>query len=254
MRRVRAIISGLGLSAAGALAGLGPCAYAQNDDSVMAPAQTAPEDRVGVYETPGGEQKFIFDRSGNEPKLKFFGSNEVFVLRADPAPMGDRLYKTDSGRLMLRMTTWGGLTLFTPDNEQGLPASRSGDAKPLALADRGIAELKDEARALENALSLTLGKPVAVYVDWEGVPDDSSARATLFDSLTNARAALGEIAGTEGGAQRLAQSLNSIQFRFAAEPGARFESGAWTVEVAPAKGLEGRMSSAAMAEFLNTKL
>jgi len=251
MRSPRALIFGicfgLGcLSAAGA--------RAQNDDAVMAPAQAAPEDRVGVYETPDGGQKFIFDRSGNNPKLQFFGSNEVFVLRDDPAPMGDRLYKTDSGRLMLRMTTWGGLTLFTPDNEQGLPASRSGDAKPLALADRGIAELKGEARALENALSVTLGKPVAVYVDWNAVPDDSSARATLFDSLTNARSALGEIAGTEGGAQRLAQSLNSIQFRFAEKAGANFEAGALTVDVAPSRGLEGRMSSSAMAVFLNAKL
>ena len=88
---------------------------------------------VARYVSERGEA-FIFDRTQLRPLLKFEDSPEVWVLRSQPAPRGDVIYKNDLGQPMLRATRLGGFTLFTDARPRGAAVSLVGEGAPLRLA------------------------------------------------------------------------------------------------------------------------
>jgi hypothetical protein len=81
-----------------------------------------------------GDPAFILDRSSPVVLLRFQDSTEIWLLTPHPAPRGDIIYRNDVGEAMLRATRLGGLTLFTPDRPDGMPAAVISDAPPLRLA------------------------------------------------------------------------------------------------------------------------
>jgi hypothetical protein len=87
---------------------------------------------VARYVSQSGDG-FILDRTQTRPLLKFDGSPELWVLRPQPAPRGDVIYKNDLGEPVLRVTRLGGLTLFTPDRPGGSPVALAGGGQPLRL-------------------------------------------------------------------------------------------------------------------------
>ena len=91
----------------------------------------APTPPVARYIAVQG-QSFVFDRvSSPQPLLKFDDSPEVWVLEASPAPRGDMVYRNDAGETVLRVTRLGGLTLFTPQDPEGIPVAMLGEADEL---------------------------------------------------------------------------------------------------------------------------
>ncbi|HXQ12373.1 MAG TPA: DUF4908 domain-containing protein [Caulobacteraceae bacterium] len=80
-----------------------------------------------------GDPAFILDRSSSVVLLRFQDSPEIWLLTPHPAPRGDIIYKNDVGEAMLRATRLGGLTLFTSDRPDGMPAAMISDAPPLRL-------------------------------------------------------------------------------------------------------------------------
>jgi hypothetical protein len=90
---------------------------------------------VGLYrDDADGDPAFVLDRSSSVLLLRFQDSPEIWLLTPHPAPRGDIIYRNDVGEPMLRATRLGGLTLFTPDQPDGLPAALVGEAQPLRLA------------------------------------------------------------------------------------------------------------------------
>lgn len=209
--------------------------------------QDPAESPVGIYSAPDGSQRFILDRTERDAKLQFEGSDEVLFLSNEPAQRGDRLLKLDTGEVLLRITTWGGLTLFTPDNKGGIPVEREGDAGPLVVADPPIAALQAGADALAAAAARLTGSPVTVTVDWAALPDDAGVRAVLHDALRNTEAGLAAAAASPEGRAALAARLSRIRFVLGEEPAAGFSEGLFTVVITPPLGLGGRLSSAAIA-------
>jgi hypothetical protein len=83
-----------------------------------------------------GREGFTLDRSGPAPLMQFDGADEVMVLRASQGPRGDEFLKTDKGQLVLRVTSIGGVTVYTSANDNGAPAAIAGPARPLAAPAR----------------------------------------------------------------------------------------------------------------------
>lgn len=213
--------------------------------------QEVPTDDVGVYSTLDGSKRFVLDRSGGDTKVQFEGSNEVLVLKEEPASLGERLLKLDSGEVLLKITTWGGLTLYTPSEKQGVPVDRAGSAQPISIEDRPISDLQHEVSSLEQSLSGSLGANITVVVDWGALPDSPHVRAALFDTIAQTRAALGDYASDEYGRAALAQKLKSLRFEYAGMASSEFTDGTWIVRFAPDQGLSGRLTSQALRTSLS---
>ncbi len=65
---------------------------------------------------------------GDKYLLRFDGGPENFVLYGDRVALGGRELKYDTGALALKISVWGGVTLYTQEAPGGLPATRTGDA------------------------------------------------------------------------------------------------------------------------------
>jgi hypothetical protein len=149
------------------------------------------------------------------------------------------------------MTNWGGLTLYTPENQQGVPVDRQGAAEPISLGDRPLDDLQREAQSLEASLGAALGADVAVVIDWAAVPDAPGARAAMFEAIMHARSALSDYAADEYGRAALASNLRAVQFMFSSVPGTEYSNGTWIIRIAPDQGLSGRLSAQDLRTSLN---
>lgn len=99
--------------------------------SPLPPAQSAER-----FVTPDGGLRFTLDRSGPAPLMRFEGSTEILVLRASQGPRGDEFLKTETGQLVLRVTSLGGATVYRSANDNGAPVAAAGPARPLAQPAR----------------------------------------------------------------------------------------------------------------------
>lgn len=89
---------------------------------------------VGLYrDNADNDPAFVLDRSTSVLLLRFQDSPEIWLLTPRPAPRGDIIYRNDVGEPVLRATRLGGLTLFTQDRPDGMPAALVAEAQPLRL-------------------------------------------------------------------------------------------------------------------------
>jgi hypothetical protein len=96
----------------------------------------SPAPHAEKFVAPDRTLGFTLDRSGPSPLMRFDGDNEIMVLRASQGPRGDEFLKTDNGQLVLRVTSIGGVTVYTSANDNGAPAAMAGPARPLAMPAR----------------------------------------------------------------------------------------------------------------------
>ena len=99
----------------------------------VSPEQVRPPP-VGRYVDEEGDVTFILDRSSSQTLLKFEDSPEIWVLRPQPGPRGDIIYRNDMGEPVLRATRLGGMTLFTVAHPTGAAAAFVGDAQVIRPA------------------------------------------------------------------------------------------------------------------------
>src|SRR6185437_10615297 len=85
---------------------------------------------AGNY-SAGDEINFTLQPYGDKYLLRFDDSPENFVLYSDRVALGGRELKYDTGALALKISVWGGVTLYTVDAPNGLPATRTGDPTPM---------------------------------------------------------------------------------------------------------------------------
>lgn len=122
------------------------------------PAQSAPT--AEKYATPNNDVRFVLDRSNGAPLLRFDGSEEVLALRATPGARGDEILKTDTGHVLLRVTSLGGVIVYPDAKSAGAPASPVGPAKPLSAPVAPAGGLAAKLSAISAATSKKLGRPI----------------------------------------------------------------------------------------------
>ena len=122
--------------------------------------------RIAHYSSEYARVGFVLDRSGELAKLRFDGSEEIFVLRWQPAAGGDRLLVRDDGEVVLRISGLGGMTLFTPENPPRHACGARRAAPPLMPAPPSIGSVRDIAGRIMAQLRAETGKEIVFEANW----------------------------------------------------------------------------------------
>jgi len=203
---------------------------------------------VARYQVDEGGSSFVLDVSPGKPALlKFEGSPEIWALRATPGPRGDVIYKNDMDQAVLRATHLGGVTLFTPDQPEGMPAAFMGQATPPRMpSDMGPEVLWNifvEASARASRVAQRL-------VVFEGPEDITPATAPVFaDAAIVASQAFLRLSQVKGGRIVLAR-YSKVEFAAGRAPAAAAAGAVVKITVCPSQGVAGRPSSQRIASIM----
>jgi Domain of unknown function (DUF4908) len=237
-------IAGVALAGAGAR-----CAAAPAPPRLQLANAPAPAD--GLYEA-NDTARFVIDHRYGFVRMRFIGSDEVFYLSSEPAPLGGRVLKYDTGEVALQVAGWGAVTLYTEAARSGVPAERadfSDAVDPIPVAASGV---KAFAQKLASELASRDDLAVGFAADWDSLGVDE-VRGLALDSMRNAAYAVEKAAG---GTRRhaLARGLHIIKVTPGAKPGALFSHGVLVVSYAPPQGPSARPSSLAILKVLSAGL
>ena len=201
----------------------------------------------GVY--LAGDRAFAISHLAGQVRLRFAGSDEVFYLTSEPASMGGRVLRYDSGESALQVAGWGGITLYTEDARMGLPVERSDetmivDPKPLAAKDfmPFVAKL---AEGLASHDDLAVG----FTADWDVLQKNDKERALACDAMRNAAAGIERaVKLTKPGA--IAEGLHIVKVAPAQRAGVTVKGGvlivSYTLQGGPASRPSSRVISRAL--------
>ena len=193
-------------------------------------------------DTGGG---FVLDRSGPRPMLRFDDSPEIWLLRSARGPRGDEILADELGAPMLRITRLGGVTVFTPRHPEGSAAGLAGGAAPLRLA-------RVDAGALYQRLvmaSARASRAAQRLIAFQALDVDARSADLIADAAVVAAEAVGQLAATPAGRQRLVR-VARFDFTSAHAPDVRFEGGVIHIAVTPKAGPAGRPSSARILQAI----
>ena len=207
----------------------------------------------GLY-SAGDSGSFILAPYGSRYLLRFSGRAENFVLTVDRASLGAKLLKYDTGSVALRVSVWGGLTLYTQDARQGLPATYQGEAPPPGALAISAGELQaafgDEASHLTYVQNITL----KFSADAAVLAADAETRGRAFDAMTNAAVGIERfLAAGPAARQILARRINNVKVAEGGKPTVTISGQTLLVSFVPGEGHEGHASSLAIQQEL-TKL
>lgn len=240
-----------------ACAALGVCAVwpisaqAQLRGNVQAEQSQAARERParplatpGHYVTESGES-FTLDHSGPRPLVRFGESSEVWVLRPTPAPRGDILYRNDQGDVILRSTSSGGLTLYTPRSPGGEPASQAGPGQNLRRPVLSPIQLVNFMVRQSDIASRAVGHLVV----FEAVEISPGSETLVAEAAASAVEALTRMSRAANLSDHAAQ-VRRIVITEGARNDVTFARGVLTITVDPGEGPAGRPSSARVVRTL----
>lgn len=199
---------------------------------------------TGRYTTEDG-RTFVLDHSGGRPLLRFADSNEVWVLRATPAPRGDILYRNDNGEVVLRSTPSGGVTVYSPSTPSGEPASPIGPASGLERPQLSAMQLVQYLIHQSSQASRAVGHLVVFNAE-EISPGSETLVAEAAAAAVEALTRMSRASNMRDQAQR----VRRIVIVEDAETPVRLSGGALFISVYPDQGPSGRPSSARVVRAL----
>lgn len=224
-----------------ALGAAGGAAWAQSDPNFG-----------GRYVSADGSIGVELDRSGDPPLLRFDDSPEILVLSARPATRGDVMLRDESGLPVLRVTPFGGATLFRSDTPRGVPLIRKGAAASFFApppAAEGIPEEADQTRALFEAL---YGQSVALDLPAPGARGGQSRN--LLAAVQNLRIALTVLGDNSAARSAVRTRLDAVRFVPREGPSVALTGRVLELGFEPDGGPAGRPSSASLVRFLEDAL
>ncbi len=214
---------------------------------LLPPLAPAPSD--GRY-LADDQLRFMIDVENDHIRLRFLESDEIFYLTSEPAPLGGRVLKYDTGEVALQVAQWGGLTLYTKDERGGVPAEQADDETdhfepaPVAAKDVRSFALK-LSQGLEQAHDFGIG----FAADWDELAQGNGTRALAVDAMRNAAYALDRLAETPQRAA-IANRFHLVRVTAAAEPGVKMQDGVLVIAYTPEGGASARPSSRAIERVL----
>ena len=223
---------------------------------VAAEAQTDPHlplvngaaiPRDGTYLADRTE--FVLDHVGDQVRLRFTGSDEVFYLTTEAAPLGVRVLKYDTGAEALRVAGWGGVTLYTPDQPSGIPAEYTDvvhNVDPLPVTAK---DAKLFAAGLARELSARTDFAVGFAADWDELSRSGTARLLACDAMRDATYALEQSVNTTK-RNAISDDLHVVHVVEGKSASASVRRGVLTVTIDPKAGPAARPSSLAIARAL----
>ncbi|MGI4817818.1 MULTISPECIES: DUF4908 domain-containing protein [unclassified Brevundimonas] len=199
------------------------------------PGRTTPP--PGRYVAATG-QGFILGRQGSLTLLRFDRSNETWVLRASSAPRGDTIYRNDAGEQVLRVTSSGGMTLYSSRSPGGSPVSNAGGTAPsLEPQALGPVQLFNLMTRRSSLISDAVGRLVQINV----YGDESEAlcvEALIVTTDTVIRIA------RSPSAKPFLDRMRVITIVEGNRSAVTYQRGELRIVVDPSRGIAGRPSSA----------
>lgn len=253
-RIVKIVCTSLFLLLAGA-----PLAQAQNEAPPGTPpgmASRLAAGRVGAIQTgrynAGDSGSFTLDiYGGSKYLLRFADRGESFVLTTERGSLGVRLLKYDTGTVALRVSMWGGLTLYTQDAPQGAPATYQSPAQPLAVLSINNAELQAALNDEANHLNYVQNIALKFSADPAVLAADPEIRGRAFYALINAAMGIERfLAATPVARPLLVKRINSVKVAEGGKPTIALLGQTLVVSFVPGEGHEGHASSLAVQQEL----
>ena len=228
-------------------------ALAQQNAALRLPlASSAALPRDGTY-VAGDRLSFVVDHLEGRPRLRFSGSDEVFYLTSEAAPLGGRVLKYDTGAVALQVTGWGGVTLYTANAKSGLPAEytdvvQNVDPPPVLPKD-----VKAFAQKFANELASHEDFAIGFAADWDQMEISEGVRMLACDAMRNATYALQALAHN-GRRNLLADRFHIVRVIQGMKAGVTVQKGILAITIAPQSGLAGRPSSLTISRALQAAL
>lgn len=199
---------------------------------------------VARYEMDSGGG-FILDRSTAHPLIRFDNNPEVWSLTVSRGPRGDLIYWNDLRQPLLRITKFGGVTVYTARRPEGAAASMSGPAQPIRLRSVGVVGLT---RALFEA-SARSTHAAQHLIGYEAPNADPGNDGLIADAALVTSDAMVGLAAHPGG-RALMSRISRVFLHSGREPAAWVRDRVLMISITPAEGLAGRPSSLRVQQAL----
>jgi len=210
--------------------------------------------RVGHYSSEAGEEGFVLDRRGELARVKFADSEEILLLEMVPGPNGNTILKDECGATVLRLTPFGGATVYEQEAEKGMAFGRTVAAQPLELGPRNRFEVQAEADMRISTFNGVYGLDLQYEADWGTGDQISIGNATLGDAIENAVTALERLAIDPIGLEILSERVRRLTFEVSGVKQIGLQGDNLVIFYVQDQGLEGRPSSASITCFLENNL
>jgi hypothetical protein len=198
--------------------------------------------------------KFALQRAGKNFLLRFEGDPETYVLHADHTSLGGRMLKYDSGETALKVAGWGGLTLYTDWQPNGLPAVRTGDAAPFAPSSVTLKDVQFLAAQDAQRLAHERHLRMPFVVNWSVLETDGALRATASDAIENTARGIERFGRDRGTRKMLTSRVHRVTFATGTHPSLNLQNKILIVTFNPEAGYLGCASSRAVARQLGSLL
>lgn len=205
----------------------------------------------GLY-VAGDRVRFQLGGAGNNYLLRFQGNPEIFVLYSDRTSLGSRELKYDSGETAIRVAGWGGLTLYTDSDPNGLPAVRTGDAAIPPLGPVTLDDIQSAAGDEGQHLGYTRRLKITFTADWNVLEANPGLRGPAFDAMENAARGIDRFARSGANRDQLSNRIDTVTLATATRPTIYLHSRTLVVTFNPDRGYVGRASSRAIARALDS--
>ena len=228
-------------------------AQVTSETTPLAPGKPGPELPADGAYLAGEALRFSLDRYRDYERLRFAGNDESYYLTIEPAALGGRVLKYDTGDVALQVARWGGVTLYTRETPGGMPAERTGGAADEAVSNQAP-DAKTLAQRFSEEIQQRTGLTIGFRANWDGLNQSDATRALAADAVRNAARAIQRVASSRSKGQALLAQFDVVRITPASEPGIAVAEKLLTVKIAPALGLAGRPSSLAIAKAIREKL
>lgn len=226
---------------------------------------------VERYVLASDERAFLFEDRGASARIQFLcgetesdrfdcaidpiiGASEIYLLEPTRAPRGDVVYRNANGEALLRIASYGGATVFWPDDPSGRAASKSfGENPVLELLYTDYETAQRRAQSATAMLSAKTGAPI--IFDLGPPPSEEGANSTvLADAVVTAAKGLSMVSRDPTGARVVASRVERVEFDPAAGSDLELRGKTLVIGYQPGAGIEGRPSSAVVAAYLEENL
>ena len=229
----------------------------------LALAQEAPQQRLplsaamplpldGLY-TASDDVAFTIDHWQGQTRLKFTAGNEVFYLTSEPAAMGARVFKYDTGDVVLMVAGWGGVTLYTPRAPAGVPAEHSSDTTNLYPGLLNGRQTKILAAQLSQQLQDRDNLSIGFAANWDRFAHIEAARALAVDAMRNTTEAIETLLAQRNMRQKLSK-LRVVRIVESNAPAALLQNDTLIVSFVTRDWPRARPSSLMILKALRDKL
>lgn len=208
----------------------------------MLNSQLAPTTRPAYYTDANSGKRFLLDRTGPHALLKFEGEEEVFALRSSNGPRGDQFYRTDTGRVFLRVTNLGNVIIFPLGDRHGAPTSLDAASNAIippphpANFDAALKDVQSRiASSLGSQPKINISSDLKDYADW------------TMEAVQTASSGI-SLAQNYGGVK-----IEEISFRLGEGSAASLKDDHLRITIVPADGFAGRPSSEAIAKTITKR-